>query len=148
MAAAAPKKTVTFIQYDEPPLKSGEYLIGATQTVSQPAPHNQFSAMRRIAVAGERFVIDGSEIVATFPPPLSTGEFSGVLPHVVFAKRTLPWQRALVDSNAAAIANLPWLAVLSFSGDEWSRVSLQNGTAADLITLPDKYLSYRDFKLD
>jgi hypothetical protein len=174
MAAAAPaKKTVTFIQYDEPPLKSGEYLISATQTVSQPPPHNQFSAMRRIAVAGERFVIDGSEIVATFPPPLSTGEFSGVLPHVVFAKRTLPWQRTLVhpgeSSNAAATAKLPWLAVLSFSGDEWSRVCLHNGTAADLIkhdepihiwgsdatgtgTLPDTHLSYPvsypDIKLD
>jgi hypothetical protein len=157
-------KTVTFIQYDEPPLKSGEYTITATQTVSKTDPKT-FTATRRIAVAGERFVIDGSEIVATFPPPLSNGEFSGVLPHVVLAKRTLPWERALVDTEeskagAAALENLPWLAVLTFSGDEWARVTSANGTAADLIApgtikiygstatgqgaLPAHYQSYPD----
>ena len=132
-------KFLTFIQYDEPALKSGEYTISAVQTVSQTGP-STFRAMRRVAVAGERFVIGGSEIVATFPPPLSNGEFSNVLPHVVLAKRTLPWERALVNpggSNGkhAGLAHLPWLAVLTFSGDEWARVVSRNGTAADLIAL-------------
>ena len=96
-------------------------MISATQTVSQTGP-NSFPAARRIAVAGERFVLDGGEIVATFPPPLSNGAFSGVLPHVVLAKRTLPWERTLEDTreSKAAVGNLPWLAVLTFSGAEWA----------------------------
>jgi hypothetical protein len=157
MTTSAPAKTVTFIQYDEPALKAGEYTITVTQTVSQADP-NTFTATRRVAVAGERFVI-GGEIVATFPPHLSNGPFSGVLPHVVLAKRTLPWERAL--AHGTGTANLPWLAVLTFSSDEWARVTSKSGTAADLVAfgtaitvrgstvtgtgaLPANYLSYPD----
>ncbi|HEV2789968.1 MAG TPA: hypothetical protein VGV69_01550 [Solirubrobacterales bacterium] len=40
------ERLVEFIQYDVPPLKSGEYTISVKQTVNQPAPNDKFEASR------------------------------------------------------------------------------------------------------
>ncbi|HEY5981821.1 MAG TPA: hypothetical protein VIT41_19515 [Microlunatus sp.] len=102
-----PERLVTFIAYDEPALKDGEYTITAIQDTNQEAPgtHQQ---TRRFAVAGERFSIDPSQLNAVFPPDLATGQLDGDLPHVLLNRETLPWERVSVPGNAAA----PWLAVL------------------------------------
>lgn len=106
-AVLDPERLVTFIAYDEPALKDGEYTITAIQDTNQEAPgtHQQ---TRRFAVAGERFSIDPSELNAVFPPDLSTGQLDGDLPQVLLNRETLPWERTSVPGNAAA----PWLAVL------------------------------------
>jgi hypothetical protein len=102
------ERLVTFIQYDEPPLKAGEYTITASQSTNQQTV--PFSVTRQFAVAGERFSLDPSELAAVFPPDLTVGELSGVLPHVLFKRRTLPWERTSVAADPSA----PWLAVLLF----------------------------------
>src|SRR5262249_61519917 len=96
-----------------PPLKPGEYTITAVQTVNQVAP-NSFSASKRFAVAGNRFELNGDDIVSVFPAPLANGEFTGVMPLVVLRRQTLPWQRSSVASNESA----PWLALLLFEQAE------------------------------
>ena len=121
------ERLVEFIQYDIPPLKSGEYTLSVTQTVNQPAPNDKFEASRQFAVVGERFSIDPAEIESVFPPPLATGEFADSLPHVAFSRRTLPWERTSVASDISA----PWLAVLLF--DEDQAPEPQQRTAADLF---------------
>jgi hypothetical protein len=127
-------KLVTFIEYDEPPLKDGEYQITVTHTTNQPAPNDKFTEKRQFAVAGERFVLGGGEIVSVFPPPMATGEFADVLPHVVFSKHTLPWERESVKGQA----NAPWLAVLTFAASELAVLtfpgSAQPGGPPDKIT--------------
>jgi hypothetical protein len=102
-----PERLVTFVQYDEPALKDGEYTITAIQDTNQEAPgtHQQ---TRRFAVSGERFAIDPSQIEAVFPPDLATGPLDGDLPHVLLNRQTLPWERTSIPGNAGA----PWLAVL------------------------------------
>jgi hypothetical protein len=121
-------KTVTFIQYEIPPLKAGKYKLTAHQTLDkQPAP-NDFSAERTFAVGGNRFQLDGDDLVACFPPDNANGEFEGVLPNVVLKRSTLPWQRALAPT---APRNAPWLAVLLFESAKAPTV--QTGTAVDLI---------------
>lgn len=121
-------KTVTFIQYDIPPLKAGKYTLTAHQTLDgQPAP-NDFTAVRSFAVGGNRFQLDGDDIVSLFPPANANGEFDGVLPNVVLKRSTLPWQRDL--SRTAPIA-APWLAVLLI--ESASAPMVQTGTAADVI---------------
>jgi hypothetical protein len=124
---SAQHRLVTFIQYDEPALKAGEYTITAGQTTNQPAPKKPFSVTRQFAVAGERFSIDPSELAAVFPPDLSVGELSGVLPHVLFNRRTLPWERTSVTADASA----PWLAVLLF--DDGKAPTPKQRAANDLI---------------
>ncbi len=139
-------KTVTFIQYDIPPLKSGEYTLVAQQTVNQVAP-NQFGATRVFAVGGNRFQLDGDDIVVLFPPANANGEFDGVLPNVVLKRCTLPWQRTSVEEDEAPVPpvppppgdenvpyglDAPWLAVLLIETADMPEV--QTGTAADVIT--------------
>jgi len=119
-------KTVTFIQYDVPNLKAGEYTVSGTQTVNQATP-NSFPATRSFAVAGNRFQLAGDDVVSTFPPNLANGEFDGVLPHVVLKRSSLPWQRNSVPDEL----NAPWLAVLLFEANQMPPV--QTGVAADLI---------------
>jgi hypothetical protein len=132
-------KTVTFIQYDVPPLKAGEYKLVATQTVNQVEP-NLFTATRNFAVGGNRFQLNGDDIVAYFPPANANGEFDGVLPNVVLKRCSLPWQRTAVEDNAAPAPqsagdvdglDAPWLAVLLVETAQMPEI--KTGTAADLI---------------
>lgn len=129
MTVAPSHRLVTFIQDDEPPLKAGQYTITAHQkATSQPEP-NDFHATRTFAVAGERFQIDPAEIAGVFPPDLANGEYSGALPHVLFKRRTLPWERTSVAADTAA----PWLAVLLF--DEGEAPTPVKRTASDLVAV-------------
>lgn len=123
---------ITFVQFDEPPLKAGEYTVTVNQTTNTEAP-NSFNLTRQFAITGERFSFESSEIDSVFPPHLANGEFDGCLPHVVFNRRTLPWERYLDKSNE----NLPWLAILLFNTDEMTSYKIKPTTmqAADLITL-------------
>ncbi|MDF2627835.1 MAG: hypothetical protein K0R39_1666 [Symbiobacteriaceae bacterium] len=124
--STAETKLVTFIQYDVPPLKAGEYTVTVQHNVNQ-ASQNQFAFTRRFAVAGERFAIDPSEISGVYPADVATGEFAGVLPQVLFTRRTLPWERTSVQTEESA----PWLAVLLF--DDGDEPAQQKVTAKDLI---------------
>lgn len=124
-------RLVTFIQYDEPALRPGEYAITASQTTNQ-ATHDfpgSFQAERRFAVAGERFSFDPSELSAVYPPDLAVGEISGVLPHVLFNRRTLPWERTSVRADPSA----PWLTILLF--DDGTQPIPQKRTAKELIAI-------------
>lgn len=120
--------TVTFVQFDEPALKVDEYTITITQTTNTAAP-NRFTSSRTFAVSGERFSFQSGQIDSLFPPELANGEFDGCLPCAVLNRRTLPWERYLDPSNA----ELPWLAVLTFDGDQAPPVV--SATASDLIPL-------------
>jgi len=120
------QKTVTFIQYDIPPLKAGEYKLVVHQTVDQSAP-NDFNAQRVFAVGGNRFQLPGDAIASYFPPSNANGEFDGVLPNVVLKTSTLPWQRTSVESELDA----PWLAVLLLEKSDAPLI--KTGTAADVI---------------
>jgi hypothetical protein len=111
---APPNRLVKFIQYEEPPLKSGDYRITVTHTTNQAKPYDTFTEVRRFAVTGERFALGGDTIVSVFPPHMASGEFADVLPHVVLGKRTLPWARESVAGKPEA----PWLAVLTFAASE------------------------------
>lgn len=148
-------KEVIFIQYEIPPLQSGEYTVTLEQKVSLQS--QAFSISRRFAVSGERFIFADEDINSVFPPNLANGKFSGALPHVVFNRRTLPWER----NSIAGQADAPWLAVLLFNKDQQPPV--QRLKAMDLVplgkpikvegskatgtgTMPSGYLSYPGFE--
>jgi hypothetical protein len=140
MSSAAPARAATpapaqrlvkFIQYEEPGLQAGEYTITVTQETNQKSD-SSFVAQRQFAVAGERFSIDPGEIAAVYPPDRAVGELSGVLPHVLFNRRTLPWERASVTAERAA----PWLAVLLF--DDGHEPTPQRRRAEELVPLGQK----------
>jgi len=134
------EKKVTFIQAAAPSMKAGKYRLSVSQHVQAKGDNaggGKFTTDEHIfAVKGERFQIQGSEIYGVFPPDKANGEFSGVLPQVVFNKLTLPWERSIVspddDVTHDIAAHTPWLAVLSFNEGEQPRVQ-SKGRAQDLV---------------
>src|SRR5215207_4516855 len=102
-----------FIQYHLSGLTAGDYIISVKQNVqigNKAVASSPFSLERTFSVAGERFNIQPAEIQAVFPPANSLGEHSSVLPHIVFNRSTVPWERRGDNQNA----HVPWLALLLF----------------------------------
>jgi hypothetical protein len=150
---------VVFIQNAVPPLRDGTYLLSARQAVTGLEP-GTFQAAATFVVSGERFTINPAEIDSVFPPSLAGGEFGGVLPHVVFNRRTLPWERRIdTPDSGTSYPDAPWLAVLV--SDENSApdlkpklvtardlvpagtvITVQGSTATGIGTLPATTLSY------
>lgn len=115
------EKTVTFVEFQEPKLKAGSYSLKAQLTAGPKKtgttePTNFTEVVRRFAVLGPRFQLGGDDLVSLFPPPNANGEFTGVLPHAVLARPTLPWLRDCIPQHG--FANVPWLAVLTLQEDE------------------------------
>ena len=132
-ARATAQQNVIFIQNAVPPLRDGTYLLSAGQTIEGLDP-GTFEAKATFVVNGERFTINPTEIDSVFPPNLANGEFDGVLPHVVFNRRTLPWERRIdTPGSGTSYPDAPWLAVLV--GDEKTAPGPHLVTAKDLVPL-------------
>src|SRR6185436_21197977 len=107
-AVSSSSKDIIFIQSESPPLPAGTYALTATQSIPNQTDSNLFNAAATFIVNPQRFTLAPHAIQSVFPPNLADGPFTGVLPHVVFRRRTLPWERSL---NSAGDGG-PWLAVL------------------------------------
>lgn len=71
------------------------------------------------SVAGPRFSLDPSEIYSVYPPRGHIGDFSNSLPHIVFTRRTLPWERSVKPGPRQKTDKLPWMALLVFSAEDF-----------------------------
>ncbi|TGN14065.1 hypothetical protein [Leptospira ilyithenensis] len=116
-------KTIEFIQYHRPDLKSGDYNISVSHNIKIGANvSDSFSAQKSFSVRGDRFNINPSEIVACFPPQDSIGDFSNCLPHLVINKSTLPWER----TSGTETDTSPWLAVILLDSTETPQIKIEN----------------------
>jgi hypothetical protein len=114
-----PSGQIRFLDNYEPGMDDGTYELTVNQTVSAAGatvpPYSQ-----RLVVAGPRFALDPADVAAQYPPPAASSYFAEVLPHVVFTKRLLPWERILPtgDANIEPDKQTPWLALLCFQPGE------------------------------
>lgn len=145
---------ITFYDFLEPPLESGEYTVSIEQRVQGGSDaKNQFDEtfanQLTFAVQGVRFSIPPDYVYGVYPPPGQQGEYATVLPHIVFNIRTLPWQRnpGSVHAYDDVTVLYPWLALLTFDVND-PIPELQSGTLADLLTLPPNVVSYPDLALE
>jgi hypothetical protein len=71
------------------------------------------------AVDAPRFTLNPNDIHSVYPPSNQTGGFDNSLPHVVFTRRTLPWERT-VDGQPPRLgqAFAPWMGLLLVQEDE------------------------------
>ena len=151
-----PRKLV-FVDSYQPPLDAGGYEVTVRQTVTGSRDGTSFAEsfanLRRLYVRGERFALDPGEVVAVFPPAGSRGDYADVLPHVVFARRTLPWERdpglaPTPDAGTPPTSDTDspptWLAVLLLTEDEARQAPPQTRQVSDLAAaaLPAGALSY------
>jgi hypothetical protein len=123
---------VTFIQHQLPGLDDGSYELQVSQHVDDAAGKaisgDTLSRRYGFAITGDRFRLrnPGASIASTFPAPNATGEFTTVLPHVVFTNTSLPWARSPTPAaparsalHAQTEADVPtWLAVLMLDDDD------------------------------
>jgi hypothetical protein len=124
---------VTFIQHDLPGLDDGAYQLRIAQQVTDasgaPVSDETLSQVYDFAVLGDRFRLKNPEAVlySVFPPADASGEFTAVLPHVVFSKSTFPWSRYPTNQEPFAPpapgqdtdADVPtWLTVLLLDEDD------------------------------
>lgn len=123
---------VTFIQHQLPGLADGGYQLTISQHVNdsagQPISGQTLSRSYTFAVTGDRFRLGNPSgtVASAFPASNATGEFSTVLPHVVFNAATFPWARSPMKSppplpapGKDAATDVPtWLAVLVLDDDD------------------------------
>jgi hypothetical protein len=105
---------IRFHQWCKPPLDPGDYKLEVTQTVDELKRRAPFKGELSFSVAGPRFSLNPADIYCVYPPNGEFGDFANSLPHVVFTRRTLPWERNL-HPGADPASDKPWMAILSFS---------------------------------
>jgi hypothetical protein len=117
---------VTFIQHQLPGLDAGSYQVDISQHVNdsagQPISGDTLSRSYTFAVTGDRFRLSNppATIASTFPVSNASGEYTTVLPHVVFNAPSFPWVRfptrtppPLPAPGTDSETDVPtWLAVL------------------------------------
>lgn len=112
------ENTATHLSFSEkntPALETGNYELHITQELTD-GDNNKASYERKLSfsVSGDRFSLSPSLVHSVFPPANGKGEYSGVLPHLIIKRTTLPWERHAKDKNKES----PWLALLVFDAGE------------------------------
>jgi hypothetical protein len=116
---------IQFVEACHPPLVAGEYRIGMSQLIKDseearvPWNSDPYASELKFTIDAPRFTLDPAAIHSVYPPANQSGRFDNALPHVVFTRRTLPWERTL-DSEPPALGKPfpPWLALLLVTDDE------------------------------
>ncbi|HMK25417.1 MAG TPA: hypothetical protein VK483_05245 [Chitinophagaceae bacterium] len=111
---------IKFLEAAPPPLVAGEYILNATQSVNIPAdkkngqPSDFLNNSTTFHVSAPRFTLDLSDIYNVYPAAGSTGSYFYSLPHIVFNRKTLPWERARNNNSNST----PWMTLLVLDEDE------------------------------
>lgn len=116
---------IQFIEACHPPLVAGDYQVEMHQTIKDsadsPVPYNAdpYESKLRFTVDAARFGLKPTDIHSVYPPANEEGAFDNALPHVVFTRRTLPWERTL-DGRPPELGKAfpPWMALLLLQEDE------------------------------
>ena len=131
--APLPDDQIKFSARHRPTLTPGHYTVAVNHEVTLGGkPKDTFTSSEvTFAVFGPRFALHDSDLEAVFPPAESKGQYSGVLPHVILSRPTLPWERTAVKKSAQS-DRASWLALLVFTQDELGD-AVQTGTVATLF---------------
>lgn len=132
---------IQFIEACHPPLTAGEYKAGMSQVIKDsedatiPWNSNQYRADLVFTVEAPRFTFNPADIHSVYPPVDASGSFNNSLPHVVFARRTLPWERTL-DGRPPELGRAfpPWLGILLLTEEELTDQT--TGRLRQVVSLP------------
>jgi hypothetical protein len=129
--------TIRFHQASPPALPPGEYTLQVTQKLGSAKISQDFAADTPFTVSGPRFYLKPDEVYSVYPPAGQFGQFDNALPHIVFTRRTLPWERTIQGNYAAQDANhpVPWMALLLLGRDDFSDSAIPGVTARTVAKL-------------
>ena len=124
---------IRFHRAAPPALPAGRYELQVTQQLrawrGPPGDERTLAATRlgrgaRFVVAGPRFQLDPDDVYSVHPPAGQSGPFAATLPHLVFTRRSLPWERTLDGSAQDPDAPVPWMALLVIGRDDFDGADL------------------------
>jgi len=116
---------IQFVEACHAPLVAGVYKVGMHQVIKESkeavVPWNSFPYISELefSVDAPRFALAPTDIHSVYPPSNQTGRFDNALPHVVFTRRTLPWERTLKGIPPKLGSPFPpWMGLLLVQEDE------------------------------
>jgi hypothetical protein len=116
---------IQFVESCHPPLMAGEYVVSMRQQIKEskealvPWNSDPYASELAFRVDAPRFTLNPGDIHSVYPPVNEAGRFDNALPHVVFTRRTLPWERKLDGIPPQMGESLPpWLALLLLQEEE------------------------------
>lgn len=123
------------VQYFLPNLKAGEYEVSVTQTVKTGTTERQkVSKKMQFGVDAARFVLNTDDIYSVYPPANTSGQYSGHFPHIVFNRRTLPWERSINGKpDEETKSPTPWMVLLLFDEAEMRDIKIHTTAIKDLL---------------
>jgi hypothetical protein len=118
-----------------PPLGAGDYTLTARQELPG-LTSIPFQDSKTFSVRAPRFTLEPQEIYSIYPPDAQEGAYADTIPHVVFKRRTLPWERELVATRGGP--RKPWMALLMLNEKEFEggKVRIDTIQVRDLFTDP------------
>ncbi|MCW3122814.1 MAG: hypothetical protein JWQ38_2306 [Flavipsychrobacter sp.] len=132
---------LVFIHECLPQLAAGKYTVTADLVIEG---EKQFDkAKKEFWVDAPRFLLQQSEIYSVYPPKDATGRFEATLPHIVFNRRTLPWERTIDGSahDPDAPLHAPWMGLLLLNEDEINaeagKITVEQKTLKDTLKASD-----------
>lgn len=122
-----------------PPLKSGEYIM--TVYVDSDVLGDSQSAEKTIFIEGPRFSLQPDDVFAVYPPGNEKGSFGTSLPHIIFNRKTLPWERSVlkqdgVNNSAEPSYETPWVSLLQLWESEI--IDIKSDTVKNTVSVNDK----------
>ena len=102
-----------------PDLPADAYTVHVSQSIGAPGASPEVMDAF-IEVTAPRYALPPNQVISTFPPNQSEGEFSTRLPQIVLKRRTLPWERELDGKSASSglPREIPWLALVVLADAE------------------------------
>ena len=97
-----------------PPLPAGSYTITTELGLTAAPPHNAAGDIPvddiqfRAHIDSPRYTLPPDQVLSTFPPAGSQGDWRERMPQIVMKRRTLPWERN--PGTGPFDSAPPWLA--------------------------------------
>lgn len=148
-----------FMQASIPRLVSGKYVIRAEQKVSEPSVQSFAPIENVFYVSTPKFSVNSELVYSVFPHPGDCTESGNTLPHIVFDRKTLPWERDIKGSENARSHNVrgldnsgekpdttPWFALLCLNESETPEIQIQ--TIADFVKATDEKVFHPKYIYD
>jgi hypothetical protein len=118
------------VDYFLPNLTAGKYTVEVVQKVidikNSKTTLQEVKKQLDFAIDAARFTLNSDDIYSVYPPANTTGDYQNHFPHVVFNRRTLPWERT-IDGKPENSENTrtPWMALLLLDEEEMKSCKIE-----------------------
>lgn len=130
-----------------PNIEAGLYQVAVEQKIGKTGSASPIETVNKnfdFGVDAARFTLNSDDIYSVYPPANTTGRYDNQLPHIVFSRRTLPWERTINGKLPAFkeqsktpidIPPIPWMALLLFNDEEMKDLKINVREISEVLEL-------------